>query len=102
MSAVPSWTRLWPHAVGLGVLTLGVLAWGPVGLLLPDLDALLAPGGAEWLLLVGTGLLLLLRTLAVLLLPGVAAVLLVDAAVVLLQRPERAPLPPPRGTDQTR
>ena len=46
---------LTPHAVVLGTIAALVLAWGPLGLALPDLDALLAPGGASLPSLLGTG-----------------------------------------------
>ncbi len=77
---------LTPHAVVLGTIAALVLAWGPLGLALPDLDALLAPGGASLPSLLGTGALLLARTGCVLVLPGLTGVVLVDAALVLMER----------------
>lgn len=77
---------LTPHAVILGSIAVLVLAWGPLSMALPDLDALLAPGGASPGTLVASLLLILLRTVAVLVLPGVGGATLVDAMLVAMER----------------
>lgn len=77
--------RLVPHAIVLVGVVAIVLGWDLVGLALPPVDALLAPGESSTGELIATAAMLGTRLMAVLMLPGLTAMTLVDATLVLLQ-----------------
>lgn len=85
--------RLVPHAVGTVIILALVVGWDWLGVSLPALDALLAPGGASPGALLGVGLVLALRGVGVLVLPGLLGVLLLDAALVSLSRDDGEQVP---------
>ena len=90
-------TRLVPHAIGLGLIAVLVISWDLLGMVLPPLDVLLAPGGGTTVDWLAAGGVFGARALGVLVLPGLLGVLVVDAILVSVSRPDRRSEHPERG-----